>query len=68
MAIKHEEQILEEANNIKGILLRLIADHSLETLQVRRDESKNLQPWYCIQQGLDSDLMEKLKVLQISKS
>ena len=44
MAIKHEEQTLKAANNIKGILLRLIADHSLETLQVRSDESKNIQP------------------------
>ena len=65
----------------KGIPLRITADLSIETLQARRDwqdilkvmKEKNLQPRllypdYCTQQGSHSNMKEKSKALQISKS
>ena len=59
----------------KGIPIRLTADLSAETLQARREwqdifkvmKGKNQQD-YPTQQGSHSDLMEKSKALQTSKS
>ena len=81
MKIKHKEQILKagrEKQQIthKGIPIRIIANLSIETLQARREwqdilkvmEEKNLQPNYYTQQGSHSNIKEKSKALQTSKS
>ena len=60
----------------KGIPIRMTADLSIETLQARREwqdilkvmKEKNLQPDYCTQQGSHSNMKEKSKALQKSKS
>ena len=60
----------------KGISIRLSADFSAETLQARREwhnilnvmKGKNLQPNYFTQQDSHSDLKEKSKASQITKS
>ena len=79
--IKYKEKILKAAREnqqitYKGTPIRLTADFSAETLQNRREwqdifkvmKGKNLQPDYLTQQGSHSDLMEKSKALQRSKS
>ena len=81
MKIKHKEQILKAAREKqqithKGILIRITADLSIETLQVIREcqdilkvmKEKNLQPRLLYQQGSHSDMKEKSKALQTSKS
>ena len=81
MKIKHNEQILKAAmekqqTTHKGIPIRMTADLSIETLQARREwqdilkvmEEKNLQPDYYPQQGSHSNMKEKSKALQTSKS
>ena len=62
----------------KGTPIRLTADFSAETLQARREwhnifilndeRKKNLQPRISTWQGSHSDLIERSKVLQKSKS
>ena len=60
----------------KGTPIRLSKDFSAETLQARREwhdilnvmKGKNLQPRLSTQQGSPSDLKEKSKASQISKS
>ena len=60
----------------KGISIRITADLSIETLQARREwqnilkvmKETNLQPDYCTQQGSHSNMKEKSKALQTSKS
>ena len=55
---------------------RITADLSIETPQARRErqdilkvvKEKNLQPNYYTQQGSDSNMKEKSKALQTSKS
>ena len=79
--IKYKEKILTAAREKqqiahKGIPIRLTADLSAETLQAKREwqdifkvmKRKNLQPRLLYPQGSHSDLMEKLKPLQTSKS
>jgi len=79
--IKHKEQILKAARGKqqithKGIPIRITADLSIETLQARREWQDILKgmkqitysPDYCIQQGSHSNLKEKSKALQTSKS
>ena len=79
--IKHIEQILKAAREkqqitYKGIPIMITADLSLETLQARREwqdvlrvmEEKNLQPNDYTQQGSHSNMKEKSKALQTSKS
>ena len=79
--IKYKEKILKatmEKQQItyKGIPITLTADISSETLQARRVwqdifkvmKGKTYNQDYSTQQGSHSDLMEKLKPLQISKS
>ena len=79
--IKYKEKILKAAREkqqikYKGIPIKLTVDLSAETLQARREwhgickvmKGKNLQPRYSTQQGSHSDSMEKLKLLQTSKS
>ena len=79
--IKHKEQILKAAREKqqithKGIPIRTTADLSIETLQARREwqdirkvmKETNLQPRLLSQQGSHSDMKEKSKVLQTSKS
>ena len=81
LTIKHKEQILKAAREkqqitYKGIPIRITADLSLETLQARREwqdilklmKEKNLPPNYYTQQGSHSDMKEKSKALQTSKS
>ena len=81
MKIKHKEQILKAAREKqqithKGIPIRITADLSIETLQVIREcqdilkvmKEKNLQPRLLYQQGSHSDMKEKSKALQTSKS
>ena len=81
MKIKHKELILKAARQRqqithKGILIRITAELSIETLQASREwqnilkvmKQKNLQPDYYTQQGSHSNMKEKLKVLQTSKS
>ena len=59
-----------------GIPIRIAADLSTETLQARRKwqdilkvmKEKNLQPDYYTQQGSHSDMKEKSKAFQTSKS
>ena len=78
--IKYKEKILKAAREkqqikYKGIPIRLTADLSAETLQARREwqdifkvmKGKTYNQDYSTQQGSHSDLMEKLKPLQISK-
>ena len=79
--IKCKEKILKAAKEkqqitYKGIPIKLRADLSAETLQARGSGRTYLKWWkgktynqdYCTQQGSHSDLMEKLKPLQTSKS
>ena len=81
MKIKHKEKILKAAREKqqtthKGIPIRITADLSLETLQARREcqdifkgmKEKNHNTDYCTQQGFHSNMKEKLKALQTSKS
>ena len=80
---KHKEQILKAARKnqqvtYKGIPIRIKADPSIETLQARREwqdilnmmkENKiTYSPYYCTQQGSHSNMKEKSKALQTSKS
>ena len=63
-------------NNTQGDSIRITADLSIETLQPRREwqdilkvmKENNLHPYYCTQQGSHSNMMEKSKALQTSKS
>ena len=79
--IKHKEQILKASSEKKklthkGIPIRITADLLTETLQVRREwqgilkvmKEKNLQPRLLYPEGSHSDMKEKSKVLQTSKS
>ena len=79
--IKYKEKILKAAREkqqitYKGIPIRLTADFSAETLQPRMEwqdifkvrKGKTYNQDYSTQQGSHSDLMEKLKPLQTSKS
>ena len=79
--IKFKEKKLKAAREkqkitYKGIPVRLSADFSVETLQARREwqgilkvlKEKNLQPRLLTQQGSHSDLTEKLKPVQTSKT
>ena len=79
--IKHKEQILKAAREKqqithKGIPIRITVDLSIETLQARREwqdilkvmKEKNLQLRYYTQQGSHSNMKEKSKALQTSKS
>ena len=81
MKIKYKEQILKSAREKqqithKGIPIKIIADLSIETLQARRVwqdilkemKKKNIQPDYCTQHGSHSNMKEKSKALQTSKS
>ena len=81
MKIKHKEQILKAAREKqqithKGIPIRITADLSVETLQARREwqdilkvmKENNLQPRLLYQQGSHSNMKEKSKALQTSKS
>ena len=60
----------------RGIPINITADLSIETLQARRDwwgilkvmKEKNLQPRLLTQQGSHSNIKEKSKALQTSKS
>ena len=78
---KHKEKTLKAAREqqqitYKGIPIRLTADLSAETPQARREwqdifkvmKGKNLQPRLLYPAGSHSDLTEKLKPLQTSKS
>ena len=71
MKIKHKEQILKTARQRqqithKGILIRITADLSRETLQASRKwqnilkvlKEKNLQPDYYTQKGSHSNMKE----------
>ena len=78
--IKHKEQILKAAREKqqithKGIPIRITADLSTENLQARREWQNILKvmkitysPDYCTQQGSHSNMKEKSKALQTSKS
>ena len=79
--IKHKEQILKAAREKqqithKGIPIRITAGLSIETLQAMREwqdilkvmKEINLQPDYCTQHGSHSNMKEKSKALQTSKS
>ena len=81
MKNKHKEQILiaaREKQQItpKGIPISIIADRSMETLQARREwqdilkvmKEKNLEPRLLYQQESHSNMKEKSKALQTSKS
>ena len=80
MKIKHKEQILEAAREKqqthKRIPIRITADLSIETLQARREwqdinkvmKENNLQRRLLYQQGSHSNMKEKSKALQTSKS
>ena len=81
MKIKHKEQILKAAkeNQLtthKGIPIRIIADLSKETLQARREwqdiltvmKRKTYNPDHATKQGSHSNMKEKSKALQASKS
>jgi len=78
---KHKEQILKAASEKqqiihKGIPIRITVDLSKDSLQARRElqellkviKENNLQPNYCTQQGPHSNMKEKSKALQTSKS
>jgi len=79
--IKHKEQILKAAREKQqitheGIPIRITADLSIETLQARREWQDILKvmkkitysPDYRTQQGSHSNMKEKSKALQTSKS
>ena len=79
--IKYKEKILKTAREkqeitYKGIPIRLTADLSAETLQARREwqdifkvmKGKTYNEDFSTQQGSHSDLTEKLKSVQTSKS
>ena len=79
--IRHKEQILKAAREKqqithKGIPIRITANLSIETLQARREWQDILKvikkitysPDYCTQQGSHSNMKEKSKALQTSKS
>ena len=79
--IKHKEQILKAARKKqqitrKGIPIRITADLLIETLQARREKQdllkmmkeKTHNPAYYTQQGSHSNMKEKSKALQTSKS
>ena len=80
--IKDKEKILKASREkkqvtYKGTPIRLLADFSAETLQSRRkwhdilhsdDREKTSNQDYSTQQGSHSDLKEKSKPSQISKS
>ena len=81
MKIKHKEQILKAAREkqqitLKEIPIMITADCSIETLQARREwqdilkviKENNYSPDYCTQQGSHSNMKEKSKALQSSKS
>ena len=81
MKIKHKEQILKAARGKqqithKGIPVRITVDLSIETLLARREcrtylkwwRRKTYNPDYCTQQGSHSNMKEKSKALQTSKS
>ena len=80
MKIKHKEQILKavkEKQQIthKGIPIRITVDLSTETLQVRREwqdikwwKKITYSPDYCTQQESHSNIKQKSKALQTSKS
>ena len=81
MKISHKEQILKAAREKqqithKGIPVRMTADLSIETLQARREwqdilkmmKENNLQPRLLSHQGSHSNMKEKSKALQTSKS
>ena len=78
---KHKERILKAATEKqqithKGIPIRITADLLIETLQARREwqdilkvmKKNNLQPDYCTQEGSHSNMKEKSKAFQTSKS
>ena len=78
---KYKEKILKAARAkqqiiYKGILIKLTSGLSAETLQARREwqdtfkvmKEKNLQQRLLYPAGPHSDLIEKLKSLQTSKS
>ena len=79
--IKDKDKILKATREKQQITyqetpIRLSADFSTETLQARREwndtfkvmNGKKLQPRILYQQDSPSDLMEKLKAFQTSKS
>ena len=79
--VKYKEKILKAAREkqqlpFKGIPIRLTADFSAEILQATSEwqdifkvmKGKNLQPRLLYPVRSHSDLTEKLKPLQISKS
>ena len=79
--IKHKEQILKAAREKqqithKGIPIRITADLSIETLQARREwqdilkvmKENNLQPRLLYSARIDSNMKEKSKAFQTSKS
>ena len=81
MKIKHKEQILKAAREKqqithKGIPIRITADLSIETLQARREwqdilkvmKEKNLHPRLLYPARISSNMKEKSKALQTSKS
>ena len=81
MKIKHKEQILKAAREKqqithKGIPIRITAYLSIETLQARREwqdifkvmKEKNLQPRLLYPARPLTNMKEKLKALQTSKS
>ena len=77
--IKNKEQILKAASEKqqiihKGIPIRITVDLSIENLQARKEwqdilkVKKTYSPDYCTQQGSHSNMKEKSKALQTSKS
>ena len=81
MKIKHKEQILKAAKEKeqithKGIPIRITAHLSTETFQSRREwqdilkvmKEKNLQPRLLYPARFPSNMKEKSKALQSSKS
>ena len=79
--IKHKEQILKAAREKqqiidKGIPIWITADLLIETLQTRREwqdilkvmKERNLNQHYSAEQVSHSDMKEKPKALQTSKS
>ena len=79
--IKHKKQVLKASRikqqiTHKGIPIRITADLSIETLQARREwqdilkvtEKITYSPNYCTQKGSHSNMKEKSKGLQTSKS
>ena len=78
--MKHKEQILKAAREkqliiCKGIPIKITADLLIETLQAKREwqdilkaMKENNSPDYCTQQESHSNMKEKSKALQTSKS